>query len=217
MKLFSSLGSVTALIFALALLGAGYAIDTQVVSPEELNYKIDLPQSKGDWTGEDLAGLGIREKNILRLDQHIRRNYTRSDGKEVFIYIGYWENQSGDHQAAKHSPKTCLPSNGWVIQKNSTRVIDQSRQHTVATITAKFKSRLTHYNYWFFSGKEEFHDEALALVNIIKNRMFDGRSDGGIIEIATSADSISPEDVAEADEVLRDFYATFKDHIGPQQ
>jgi len=215
MKLFSTLGSVAALVFSLALLGAGYTIDSQIVSPEALNYKIDLPQSKGDWRGEDLPGLGLREKNILRLDQHIRRNYTRSDGKEVFIYIGYWENQSGDHQAAKHSPKTCLPSNGWVIQRDGSRVIDQTREHTVATITAKFKSRLTQYNYWFFSGKEEFHDEAYALVNIIKNRMFDGRSDGGIIEIATSTDSINSEDVAEADEILRDFYETFKDHLRP--
>jgi len=217
MKLFSFIGSIAALVLSLALLGAGYHLDNQIASGPASEFKIDLPINKDGWQGQDLEGLGLREKNILRLDQHIRRNYRRADGREVFIYIGYWENQSGDHQAAKHSPKTCLPSNGWVIQKNSSRLIDQERGHTVATLTAEFKNRLTHYNYLIFSGTEEFHQEAYALVKIIKNRMLEGRSDGGIVEIATSSETFSSEDIAEADQVLQDFYQTFQEYLRPSE
>ncbi len=215
MKLFSFLGSIIGLIFSLGLFGASYHLDNQIANSAPSDYTIDLPLNKGDWQGEDLEGLGLREQNILRLDQHIRRNYRRSDGAEVFIYIGYWENQSGDHQAAKHSPKTCLPSNGWVIQNTGSRVIDPANDHRVSTITAKFKTKQTHYNYWFFSGTEEFHQEAYALDKIIKNRMLEGRSDGGIVEIATSAESFESKDIEKADEILADFYNNFKEYIRP--
>jgi len=175
--------------------------------------ELSLPMQKGRWTGQELPGLGIREKNILKLDQHLRRNYTRDDGKKVFIYIGYWKNQSGDHQAAKHSPKTCLPSNGWVVQQQGERILDPEDSLTAATITAQFKSELKQYNYWFFSGEEIFHVEWLALLKIIKQRMFHGRSDGGIVEFASSTEGLEQRDIDDADEVLKDFYNTFKDHL----
>ncbi len=214
----STPGSLLSLVFSLVLLGLGYTLDVSSSSSEQAGYNVDMPLELGEWKGRELEGLGIREKNILKLDDHIRRSYQRADGVSVFIYIGYWKSQSGDYQAAKHSPKTCLPSNGWNIVGQDEVLLDKTNNLQAATITGEFKSstKITkHYNYWFFSGKEIFHKEWLALAKIVKEKLFNGRSDGGIVEIATTAKDSSPESLAEANEVIADFYNTFSEHLRP--
>ena len=214
----SKSGSIFSLVYALAIFALGYGLETYSNQPAKAGFEINLPLKAGDWQGTELEGLGIREKNILRLDDHIRRTYKRSDGSSVFVYIGYWKTQSGDYQAAKHSPKTCLPSNGWNIVNTGSRLLDPENDLQVATITGEFKTstKLTkHYNYWFFSGEEVFFKEWLALAKIVKEKLLHGRSDGGIVEIAATAKDSSPESLAEADQVLSDFYQTFSEHLRP--
>ncbi|MCB0358276.1 MAG: EpsI family protein [Bdellovibrionales bacterium] len=166
----------------------------------------DLPYQLGEWTGRDLPGVGIRSQEILQLDRYLRRAYERPDGSSVAVYIGYWRKQSGDYQAAKHSPAVCLPANGWTVISSRTRTLPTSTGTlTVNTLIAKTGPKESLYVYWFFRGNESYHQEWKALAKIGVGAFLHGESDGGLVEISLPLAGTSPAAVAAAESVALDF------------
>jgi len=169
-----------------------------------------LPLELADWKGRDLAEMGERTRGILKLDHYIKRLYSNSKGQQIFVYVGYWKKQSGEHQAAKHSPVTCLPSNGWKIFDPKKTFVENVNLN-VNRLVGTFNSRSSVFYYWFFSGNETYLEEWKALIKIGLGNLLHGRSDGGIVEISTVMDKadgtlIKPEEV---DKVLNDFMLHF--------
>jgi EpsI family protein len=148
-----------------------------------------LPYSIGDWEGKDTRGLDLRSQEILQLDRFVKRIYTHKDGREVLLYIGYWGKQSGEHQAAKHSPTLCLPSNGWVVSGREKSEIGKESSKlapiTARSLIGEFRGNRQLFYYWFFTGQDSYADEWLALLKISMQTLFAGRSDGGIVEVST--------------------------------
>lgn len=152
----------------------------------------DIPYSFGDWKGEDTAGLDIRSLEVLRLNQHTKRIYKNSKGETVLLYLGYWEQQSGDHQAAKHSPTLCLPSNGWLVTGMEDRNFtfpspgaEAPLELTTRALLGEWQHRTMLFHFWFFSGEKTYTRESTALINIIRENFLHGRTDGGIVEVTT--------------------------------
>lgn len=178
-----------------------------------------LPYKIADWQGVDLEGLGTRSTAILQLDEYIRRRYTNSAGEQVSVYIGYWRKQSGDFQAAKHSPALCLPSNGWLTSDITQELVDlgNSKLGDNGTLRAKrligkLEYHTSTFYYWFFTGKKDYANEWTALLNIALQKIFENRSDGGIVEISSphrphdsdNKDAVSARQTTER--FIRDFY-----------
>lgn len=181
----------------------------QASAPKQPLNAPSLPYQIGNWKGQDLEGLGPREKQTLQLDSYIRRSYTNSLGQNVFVYVGYWQQQSGEHQAAKHSPVTCLPANGWkVYNPQKQRLQIGPRALDFNRLDASFGSQSNVFYYWFFSGSEEYEKEWQALYRIALGNFLRGRADGGIVEISTVSTESGPQQ-AQPDEVLESFLREF--------
>lgn len=171
----------------------------------------ELPKNLGKWTGQDTKGLDLRSQEILKLSRYVKRAYRRDDGKIVILYIGYWKEQSGDYQAAKHSPLLCLPSNGWdVTQKEAINLsFPASNVPPVRSkrLIGKIGNSSQLFYYWFFTGNENYSEEWRALITIGVQKFLYGRSDGGIIEVSTSLQKGISKQSAEEDaaEVIEDF------------
>lgn len=158
-----------------------------------------LPQTIGEWQGKDLEGLGPTARETLRLDQYVRRAYTNPAGKTVILYIGYWQTQSGEHQAAKHSPLTCLPANGWKIFNPESKTVNLgSNNLTLNKLHASFNNNSTLFYYWFFAGNTTYTEEWQALLKISLGNYLNNRSDGGIVEVYTPLLDSSSASEAEA-------------------
>lgn len=175
-----------------------------------------IPLQLGEWQGEEVSGLTERESKILKLDNYIRRLYRNPAGDEVFVYVGFWKKQSGDHQAAKHSPLMCLPANGWDVSNPTDITFSPTPEYQnvrMRRIIAQLgKSRPPElFYYWFFSGDESYTDESGALLMLIKQSLIEQRTDGGIIEISTSTLDPKKRATSEsyADDVLKRFSADF--------
>jgi len=148
-----------------------------------------LPKNLNSWTGNDTKGLADDVRDILQLDKFVKRVYTNEQEDQILLYIGYWTKQSGEHQAAKHSPSICLPANGW----NTTRQPKDYITFTDATIQPLHVKRLiggvrdkqSLFTYWFFTGEHTYNEEWSALTRISIEAALYGRSDGGIVEIST--------------------------------
>lgn len=172
-----------------------------------------LPYELGDFKGQDSNPLTLKERDILKLDQFVRRTYSDSKGRKVFLYLAYWDKQNGEHQAAKHSPAVCLPANGWKLSSVQVKTINDSLRVKRVESTLKSESHL--FYYYFFSGEEIYVDETSALLHILKESLLNSRSDGGLLEISTELSSRRLGDMAntEADELLSEFSALLQEFL----
>lgn len=184
-----------------------------------------LPFQIADWKGKDVDNLDQRTQDTLKLDQYVRRIYENTKGEKIFVYVGYWKKQSGDHQAAKHSPLMCLPGNGWKItdiKKSNFNTNMQDGQNFTfvnSELVGIYKNFSALFSYWFFSGEVLYHEETTALFNIIKQTIVNKRSDGGIIELSVDSAN-NPQALENAkritDDFVRDFYPELDRLIRPK-
>ncbi len=208
--------ALACLLFVFLLLGFTSRLnDLEAPSSPASEKLLNIPKSLGSWTSQESLGLGLREQQILQLDSYVRRKYRNPDGKQIQVYIGYWKSQSGDYQAAKHSPKTCLPSNGWEILETSERRVEALNAN-VSSILARFKSSYMLFDYWFFSGNEIYNKEWLALLKIANQKLVNGRSDGGIVELGIVLENSEASTKKEAQAVLESFVTDFKDSFSAE-
>ncbi|HMO17126.1 MAG TPA: EpsI family protein [Oligoflexia bacterium] len=185
-----------------------------------LNFN-DFPSSLGNWTAGADIGIDIRALDVLQLSSYVKRTYTNPEGKKVFLYLGYWNKQTGEHQAAKHSPALCLPSNGWITTNLSDLNFpfsfnnNQEIQLKIRRIIGEKRGASTLFYYWFFAGSEYYSQEWYALINLSLQNLFYGRNDGGIVEIAAdiSRAKSSEEAINEAENTLKSFLADLSPYL----
>lgn len=148
-----------------------------------------LPKSIPGWEGKDGSGLSDDVRDILQLDKFVKRSYTNQQQQNVLLYIGYWTKQSGEHQAAKHSPSICLPANGWNITRQPKEYISFADNRIeplhVKRLIGGVRDKQSLFTYWFFTGEHTYNEEWSALTRISIEAAIYGRSDGGIVEIST--------------------------------
>lgn len=181
-------GSILALTLAAALVLADWRLVSGRTDQQLPEVNVEhMPQTIGEWRGAELPGLGLRAQHVLQLDQYVQRAYRReSETGAVSLYIGYWERQTGDHQAAKHSPAVCLPANGWAVTARNTVLIEAPGGPFEANELLAERENETHlFTYWFFRGTETYTREWRALIDISLGAFVYGRSDGGIVEVST--------------------------------
>jgi EpsI family protein len=207
--------SLSGTLFALVALlfgGAAYiGFRSQMSAPEITAVNLDLlPYQLGQWRGADSAGLTALARDILQLDHALMRTYRRDDGSTIDLYIGYWQRQSGEHQAAKHSPAVCLPSNGWNTWGRKTKQLSSPTPTAslpllaVNSLAGQFGQQNSLFYYWFFSGDRSYANEWTALFFITLEKFLKNRSDGGIVELSTPVGAAA-DALKQADARLGDF------------
>ncbi len=205
----NSLGTkIAALLLGIALLLVGaLSGDFLKVADTEIALE-ELPYEFAGWKGQDSAGLDDKSKLILQLDKYAKRVYQNENGDIVYLYIGYWKKQNGEHQAAKHSPVLCLPSNGWQLGKRElTNMSLGNLKIPFKKVYADLKDKKYLFHYYFFAGKKFYAQEWKALLNISLQTMSGSRSDGGIVEAYTQIRSSSGNKIEneKSDKILTKF------------
>lgn len=204
------------LTFTLTIQSIVQSNKTSKITP--LNFS-NFPKTLGEWKGEDSIDMDKRSLDVLQLSSYIRRVYTHPSGASVFLYIGYWDKQSGEYQAAKHSPALCLPSNGWITNNLVSNILDANEFKTQSSIEArrivgeKNRNKELFY-YWFFAGKDYYSSEWYALIKLSLENILYGRSDGGIVEI--SAPFLGNSTPDKADETIRLFLKDLAPYVDRQ-
>ena len=214
MKL-SFLGSLLSFLIILASLAISDYFVSRANKSDSDVFIEKLPEVIGSWRAVSAQGIEIKSREVLKLDRYVKRLYRHQDGRTVHIYVGYWKKQTGDSQAAKHSPRLCLPSNGWVTTRfePSNLKFDNPQESpiTASVLQGDIRSTRTLFYYWFFAGRKTYHQDWKALMNISLERLVTGRSDGGIVEIGTSISTNKDYPTAKADSMatLQEFSKIF--------
>jgi len=71
----------------------------------------EFPSVIGPWRAVREDMIDQDEKDVLRADDYLSRQYVSSGGKQASLFVAYFRSQRAGQ--TPHSPKNCLPGAGW--------------------------------------------------------------------------------------------------------
>jgi exosortase D (VPLPA-CTERM-specific) len=170
-------------------------------------FPLNLP---GGWQGRaDRIAPDILA--VLAVDDYFIANYARPAAPWVNFYTAYYASQSGGQSS--HSPRTCIPGDGWAIVSITPLVValDGGARMTVnqAVIQKGEQRQLVHY--WFQQRGQAMTGEYEVKWGILRDALLHDRSDGALIRLVTPV--LAQEGQAAAEQRLTDFLRTVQPHL----
>jgi exosortase D (VPLPA-CTERM-specific) len=166
----------------------------------------DFPLEFGGWRGrpERLESVYLEE---LKLDDYLLVNYADGGGPAVNLYVAYYTAQRNGNSG--HSPRACLPGDGWEIQSFGSRAVpgvatkgDPLQVNRV--VIQKGEAKQLVY-YWFQQRGRNVTNEYSVKLWIFWDLLARNRSDGAVVRLVTPLRS--GEDLEAADARLARFAA----------
>lgn len=163
----------------------------------------DFPLVIGKWQGSPDPLQQIYLK-ALKLTDYVMADYSTPEGDHVNFYVAYYASQAAGDSA--HSPRSCIPGGGWVINSFTQRAIPVGGNRLPVwvnrTVITKGNQRDVVY-YWFQEQGRDVTNEFLVKWWIFWDALTLHRSDGALIRLVTS---LAPgEKPAQADARLSAF------------
>ena len=195
----------TPFLVSIAMVILGAVLATQLQARDEIipdrRIFAEFPNTLGQWQGKR----DRLEKNVLdalKLDDYLISNYSDDAQHPVNFYVAYYASQRAGESA--HSPRSCLPGGGWVIeglrQQNINDVIFSGKPLSVnRAVIRKGDNRQLVY-YWFQQRGRNITNEYLVKWYLLKDAIAINRTDGALIRLTTF---VQPgDDLQDADERL---------------
>jgi|SRR5580692_9883795 EpsI family protein len=182
-------------VAGVALLGGIFAMQTMKPSMAAQVHRPlqEFPDAIGMWHSKDLP----YEPEIVKaigVDDYINREYS-DGGSPIELYIGYYKDQrSGD---AIHSPKNCLPGEGWEpIRSSRLEIGSAGKSVLVNEYIVEQGTERDLVLYWYQTHGRIVASEYSAKFWLVADGLRRRPTDGAMIRIWTTA--ADGEDRAEA-------------------
>lgn len=163
-----------------------------------------FPMQLRGWSGYRSA-MDRHYVQALKFDDYILADYTGSASKQVGLYAAYYASQRS--KGVPHSPRACIPGDGWQILNLSQIAVDGARidGHPLRVNRveiAKGDVKELVY-YWFQERGRDLPSEFLVKWYLFWDALTRNRSDGALVRLTTV---IRPgQDFKDGDRVLADF------------
>lgn len=189
-----------------------YAIPTKEYIPTPP--PLDLFATKvGQWTMTAQFPIGQEAQDLLKADDTLTRDYQGPSNVELFV--AFFRSQRAG--VTPHSPKMCLPANGW--SEESSRIISVNVPGEAAPIPVNRyivmkddQRRLV--LYWFQNWHRATADEYLSKFYLLYDAIRYRRSDEALVRVVTDMNGTADAGAEEhATQFLRDVYQPLKKQI----
>jgi EpsI family protein len=147
-----------------------------------------FPESLDAWQGQD-ARFSAKIENKLGVADYVSRIYRGGPGQVAHLYVGFYPSQR--HGEMIHSPKNCLPGNGWYIARRDTTVVDAAPHapFTVNRFVVENGNERQLVVYWYQqSGGRIVTNEYLGRVHLVLDSLTRNRSDAALIRVSVPID-----------------------------
>ena len=167
---------------------------------------VNFPVTINDWQGKPSR---IDKIYLLSLDlsDYIISDYVNSqDNKQrVNFYVAYYDSQRKGESA--HSPRSCIPGGGWVIQNLASHTVDnvfrKGKPMQVNRLQIQKGENKQLVYYWFQQRGRVINNEYMVKWYLFWDSLTRNRTDGALVRLTTQ---IPPGvDVAEGDRRLTSF------------
>ncbi len=174
-----------------------------------------IPQILGPWSLVEEGVVDADTQAVLKADDLLNRVYAdRSTGRGVNLFIAAFRSQRNGK--APHSPKNCLPGNGWTPLQSDELAIDVGRSAPISVnryVVAHGDSRSL-VLYWYQSRDRAIASEYKAKFWVIMDAVRLNRTDTALVRIVVP---MAPNDEAgatrTASEFVKAFYGTIREYL----
>lgn len=172
-------------------------------SPDRTAFAL-FPNEIGRWHGNP-ERLAQQYLDSLELTDYYIGDFRSPIGQSVNLYVAYYASQrSGE---AAHSPRSCIPGDGWKISDLTRRTLEGAQVHGQPLIVNRLQIRrgdVRQLVYYWFQGRSRWLTSEYAVKwFLFWDALTRSRTDGALIRITTE---IKPwEDWARGDARLSAF------------
>ena len=164
----------------------------------------EFPSQVGNWVMTQDDVLDAETESVLKADDYLNRTYSnRREAGQANLYIAYFKTQQTGQ--APHSPRNCLPGNGWVqdsAQITSLTVPGRSQPIPVNEyVVARGQAKALVF-YWYQSHGRVVASEYRAKVYTVVDSLRYHRSDTALIRVVVN---IGPAGASAARSLAVDF------------
>ncbi len=198
---------ISLLILILVLPASKGILNRQNVAPERELFS-QFPLLQGEWKGRE-SSLDQQVLNTLKLTDYITAKYQRTNKEpHIGFYAAWYESQSKG--ASIHSPKSCLPGGGWVVQSHTQKIVslESGESINVNQIVMQMGDVQQLVYYWFDGRGRDVTNEYLNKWFVFWDALTKNRTDGALVRLITYI----PEGtgVEDAEKRLNQFLSDFQ-------
>ena len=172
-----------------------------------------FPAQVGDWRMFQEQALDPDTEAVLQADDYLSRWYRDSSGRTAELYVAFFKSQRVGKEP--HSPKNCLPGNGWipiVSDRISMQVPSRTGPMTVNRYVVALGEQRNVVIYWYQSRDRVVASEYAARWYSVVDSLRYNRSDTSIVRVIVS--NVAEGHEQEATETAMDFIRTFFGPLG---
>jgi len=145
----------------------------------------DIPYSLGKWNGKE-EPFDNKVMQVVGVTDYTNRIYSDGAGFPLAIYVGYYASQrTGD---TIHSPKNCLPGEGWEPVRSGYSVIPlpNGNQIRVNEYVVQQDQQKDLVFYWYQGRGRVIASEYTGKFWMITDAISRNRTDGALVRLITS-------------------------------
>lgn len=148
---------------------------------------------------DDTGSVTPEERRVAGMTSYILRDYGPALAPFFSVYVGYYDEQRQGKSI--HSPKNCLPGDGWEpVEASAVTIPTALGSVTVNRYrVAKHNSEALVY-YWYQGRGRVAHDEFRVKYELLRDAALHGRTEEALVRIVVS---IQGNNVATADSTAR--------------
>jgi EpsI family protein len=181
---------VRGIVAALLLLGALLVLQlrsTGEAVPVRKEFDT-FPTVIGTWQAKASSNLDPEIVNFLKVNDYVMQSYHDTDGRQLWLYVGYWATQRKGAQI--HSPQNCLPGNGWEPIEASLLTVVLPAPYAPITVNRYLIQKDREQQvvlYWYQSQGKAVAGELAAKVDMVRSAILRNRTDGALVRVSAPA------------------------------
>ncbi len=151
----------------------------------------EFPTRIGEWRMLRGGVIEQDEKDVLRADDYLTRQYAAPGGKEASLFVAYFRTQRAGQ--TPHSPKNCLPGSGWTWSVADTIPVNIAGRTQPIEINRYIVSKVTQGGddhavvlYWYQSRDRVVASEYRAAAFTVWDALRYNRTDTELVRVVTS-------------------------------
>lgn len=147
-----------------------------------------LSRQIGDWRMTAEYDIDEETRQFLKADDTLNRFYADGSSKPLSLFVAFFKSQRAG--VTPHSPKVCLPGNGWTPE-DSTRIMvnlpDGTPLRVNRFVVSRGEQRSIVY-YWYQTAHRVLADEYVSKAYLMIDGLRYRRSDEALLRVISSVE-----------------------------